>query len=190
MNKRIFTTIIGLLLVSISFSQGFEAKFILGAAASQIDGDKYGGYNQVGGILGFATSFPVSDELAFQQEVSYYGRGSRKKGIAPASDVFTVLGMHYVDINGVLIYELDDILIHGGAGYGVLVYERTDAFTGGLDVYRPDLFILAGVGYKINEGIAVNARWQYSIRSMHRSIFPFHNNTLNCTFMFTIGGGK
>lgn len=186
MKKRFITTIIGLILVSMSFAQEFQAKMIVGAAASQIDGDKYGGYNHLGGVVGFATSFPISEKMAFQQEIVYYGRGSRKKNLVPASDKFTVLGMHYVDIDAVLnYYATDEIIVNGGLGYGNLITTYSDASFN--DVFRADIFGFIGVGYLVKENIELNVRWQNSARSFHKFIFPFHSNSLNFTARFIIG---
>lgn len=187
MKKRFITTIIGLGLVGFSYAQEFQAKLILGAAVSQIDGDRYGGYNQLGGIAGFATSFPLSEKMAFQQEIVYYGRGSRVGNQEPASDKFTVLGMHYVDIDAVLnYYATEEVIVNGGVGYGNLIATYSDASFN--DVFRADIFGFIGVGYLVKENIELNVRWQNSLRSFHKFIYPFHSNTLNFTARFIVGG--
>ena len=186
MKKRIFITFFGLILSSYAFSQEFKAKVIVGAGASQIDGDGYGGYNQLGGILGFATSFPISEKINLQQEIVYYGRGSRKKVNVPISDDFTVLGLHYADLDLVFnYYASDKIIVNGGAGYGILMFDWTDASY--QDPFRPDIFGFIGVGYLIQENIELNVRWQNSVRTFHKSINPFHSNSLNFTARFILG---
>jgi len=186
MNKRILITVIGVFIVLLSHAQEFKAKFIVGAAASQIDGDLYGGYNQLGGVLGFATSFPLSEKMAFQQEIVYYGRGSRKS-VNQAGEAFTFIGMHYVDLDAVLnYYATEELIVSGGLGYGNLIYERSDAAFE--DVFRPDIFLFLGVGYLVKDNIELNVRWQNSVRSIHKFIFPFHSNTLNFTARFILGG--
>ena len=192
--KKIYitTTLIMALISTFCNAQEFDAKFIIGAAASQIDGDGYGGYNQLGGILGFATSFPLTEEISFQQEISYYGRGSRR-GINQAfTDVFSILGHHYIDINGVINYNFDDFVFQGGLGSGFMIYEYSDAFTGGTSKYRPDWFLLGGVGYKVSETVIANVRMQYSLFPFikgapyfNRFAF-FHNNSLNFSLHFLI----
>lgn len=177
-----------MLVLCVAQAQNFEAKLITGFTASQVDGDGYGGYNQPGGVFGGATNFYLSDEVSFQQEICYYGRGSRKGAKGAGTDAFSVLGLHYMDINGVLNVDIDKLIVNGGLGYGILIYERTDAATGGLSVYRPDKFIFAGVGYRLNDNIIGMARMQYSLLTFHKYIFPYHHNTINFSLRFKIGG--
>ena len=71
--KRTFITLILLVLTALTcsktFSQPFNAGLIAGATISQVDGDTYYGYNQLGWTAGAYVNLPVSEHFAAQAEL-------------------------------------------------------------------------------------------------------------------------
>ena len=184
--KTVITTLFTLFITLVD-AQSFEAKIITGFAASQIDGDAIAGYNQLGGVLGFSTGFKLSDKIKFDQEIVYYGRGSRASAEQAFVAPFTKKGIHYVDFNGVINYSLDDkIELHGGLGYGVPFKINSDGYDQ-LSDYRGDFFWLIGVGYYLSDNVIGVARLQYSILSIDNRDEAY-NNSINLGLRFVLGG--
>lgn len=187
MIKKTVITILLIVFTTLVKAQSFEAKIITGFAASQIDGDALAGYSQLGGVFGFSTAFDLSDDIKFEQEIVYYGRGSRANADQAFVAPFTKKGIHYVDLNGIINYAIDDkINLQGGLGYGIPFYINSDSYDK-LSDYGGDVFWLIGAGYYLTENIIGVARIQYSLLSIDKRDGAY-NNSINLGFRFVFGG--
>jgi len=77
---KIITPFILLILFSTSiFSQRFNAGFLAGMAATQVDGDGHGGYNKAGPIVGIWVSTRFNSTVFLRSEFRYIQKGSFAK---------------------------------------------------------------------------------------------------------------
>jgi hypothetical protein len=147
----------------------FEAGFLAGFAATQVDGDGVSGFNKIGATGGFFVTASFSDRLAGRMELTYVGKGSRKPA-DPDNGDFSTWGytFHYIEVPLVLEYHLDAFYLHGGVYGGVLVNGSQFQDGASYDVVNPemrpyDFGVAAGAGYDITEKFFAQARFTSSV---------------------------
>ena len=73
--KKVYITLVFSVLTAFgcakAFSQPFNAGLIAGATITQVDGDSYFGYHQLGWTAGAYVGLPISDHFALQAELRY-----------------------------------------------------------------------------------------------------------------------
>ena len=95
-------------------AQSFDGGLIAGAVTSQIDGDGYGGFHQLGCTGGFFGRIPSDGPSSWQFELKYslYGAHSDSKevnyGMLPMS-----IRLHYVELPVLFRYDLSQLNING-----------------------------------------------------------------------------
>lgn len=95
-------------------AQSFDGGFIAGAVVSQIDGDSYSGFHQLGCTAGFFGRIPSDGPSSWQMELKYslFGAHSDTKevdyGMSPMS-----IRLHYVELPILFRYDLSEINING-----------------------------------------------------------------------------
>ena len=121
---------IGLIIFIALFSVGveaqeFDARLLLGANFSQIDGDQFAGYNKLGLNAGVGIGRSYNNEWDFGFELRYSMKGS-KKVIDP--EVFTptlTINYHYIEVPLLAYYKgFDNLVLFGGPSLGVNVYNQ------------------------------------------------------------------
>ena len=78
-------------------SQNFKSQIHAGLNFSQVDGDKYAGYNQVGIHGGFKFYRELKKDKNIGFEINYSSKGSRKKTTQISPDIFK-LRINYICI--------------------------------------------------------------------------------------------
>lgn len=169
-------------------SQGFEAYIIGGTTFSQIDGDNLAGYNKFGFTAGGASNFILENGLSFQQEITFYQRGSRATSDQQFDDIFTYKTLNYIDVAALLNKRIKDRwLIQGGVGAGKLIGVKTDDPNDRLSYYAIDLFPIIGGGFYLAENLLLNVRMQYTLISADKYI-SIRNNTLALSLRYRFIG--
>ena len=73
-------TLCAILIISacpaVVFSQGFKAGFTLGIAATQVDGDTYGGFDKAGPVAGVWVGRNLGNSWLGRMELRYAQKGS------------------------------------------------------------------------------------------------------------------
>jgi hypothetical protein len=139
----------------------------IGAVASQIYNDDFGGYNKLGGTAGFGVYTNVFRSGGLQLEINYAMRGSRKPPRPDDGDFTSALiEAHYVDIPILYRSQIWKLDYEFGLCTGVLITTR--------EVYNPvqpplwdfnriEMGINAGIHVPITDLWSFNPRFHYSI---------------------------
>ncbi len=155
-----------LLLPSLSFGQYFKAGPIVGLAATQVDGDGYGGFNKAGvstGIFLQRTS-ANNQHLSFQFEMQFIQKGARKnaKPDKEEYDAF-LLRLNYIELPLFIQYRHKHLAAEIGPYAGMLMYDYMADELGilprqGVPFKKYDIGGYLGFYYYFNEHFSVNWR--------------------------------
>ena len=163
---------------TVSFSQGFKGKAIIGINGAQIDGDKLAGFNRVGPIFGAAVDYKLSKKVAIQMEIYYSLRGSRST--TDDLPLFIDCIMHYIDIPLIISIEFYKRLsFQIGLTPAYLINAQLDGSGYGYGdvtnlLNKFDICYSGGLEYAITDRWAVNTRFNYSAIPVEK---PGFNNT-------------
>ena len=160
-------------------AQSFNAGLIAGATISQVDGDSYFGYNQLGFTAGAYVNLPVSEHFALQGELRYslMGAHSSVKEVTEYYYNPYNLRLHYAEIPLMLRYDFGHFTVYGKsldfisleAGVSLdLRMKATEDVDGDYQITtnRWNFFSMTGnVGahFAITDHIGIGARFMYSI---------------------------
>ncbi len=171
---------------TILFSQEFKGGFLLGPTATQVTGDKLGGYEKLGFNAGLYTQFNFDDRRSARVEMYYIQKGSRKIPTEFDYNKF-VMSLHYVEVPFLFQYRFyKSLSAQGGLAFAYL-FKSTEKDQNGIlnDFGRVpfrdfDFTAQLGVMYDINKTWKVGGRMSYSFlhfRDMPptQSGFLYHN---------------
>lgn len=208
-------TIILTLSFSLIFSMGktvaqsFNAGLVLGGTFSQVDGDSYYGYHQLGFTTGAYVNLPMAEHLAAQMELKYSLLGARAsvKEIEEYGYNDFNLRLHYAEIPLMLRYDLgyftvggrplDFITLEAGVSLDFRL-KATEKVQTALDTdfevttSRWNFFSStanAGVHFAVTDHLGIGARWMYSflpIRFNGESPSYFYGHYYNKVWQFTL----
>ena len=115
--KRIGTLLFAMILSLAGFkvyAQAFDAGLAAGVVASQINGDGYAGYHQIGWTAGVFGRIPTDGPSSWQLELKYslFGAHSDSKeldyGLLPMN-----IRLHYIELPIMYRYDLSELIING-----------------------------------------------------------------------------
>lgn len=189
---RLKTTILVLLFLfsfKKNIAQNFKSKVHGGLNFSQVDGDKYAGYNQIGARGGFTFYRELKKNKNLGFEINFSAKGSRKKSTEEDPSIFK-LRINYicmpvfVDFKK-LFKDYEKINLKLGISPNILINSKTDFGLGWhKTVLKPvELSSLIGVSYLVNEKAEVSIIHENSILSIGNSFsdpkyFVFYNRGL------------
>ncbi|MHC1703506.1 MAG: porin family protein [Tenuifilaceae bacterium] len=149
-------------------AQNFDAGFIGGLAATQVDGDGYGGYDKAGPIAGVWVGRRINHTLYTRFELKYIQKGSYAK-TTESGDYFR-MRLNYFELPLLIGYRFGNglnLLMGISGGYLARTSERNlYSYIPDEDLQKFRKFELAGkVGFEYNysERWAFNAVFSYSI---------------------------
>lgn len=161
------------------FAQSFNAGLIAGATISQVDGDSYYGYNQLGWTAGVYVNLPFAEHFAAQAELRYslLGAHSSVKEVTEYYYNPYNLRLHYAEIPLMLRYDFGHFTVYGKsldfisleAGVSLdLRMKATEDVDGDYQITtnRWNFFSMTGnVGahFAITKHLGIGVRWMYSI---------------------------
>jgi hypothetical protein len=166
--------IIFLLLVSLNVftsAQTFDGGLLAGLAASQVDGDGYGGYNRAGLTAGVWVSRRFSDVLGVRTELKFLQKGSYRQFKDEFGGVmgFYSLRLNYIEMPYLFEYHYNENIIpFAGLSLGFLWKARESSMDGPYpeeDVaqfQKLEIAGSAGVEYIINASFSFCASISYS----------------------------
>lgn len=202
-------TIIILIIIKLEcHAQSFDGGLTGGLVTSQIQGDGYGGFHQLGCTAGLFARFPQKGSISWQVELKYslYGAHSSadevNQGMNPMS-----IRLHYIELPVMFRYDLSGIRINGrpldfitlevGVSNDFLMRGTQSAdFEDGVD--NPSwLFysLTANVGlqFDINKHLGINVRSMNNVTPCRFrpgvpifSWFHYYNIALQATVVYTI----
>jgi hypothetical protein len=115
--KKVLTLLIAasfMFICHTTHAQSFDAGVTAGVVASQINGDGYAGYHQIGWTAGVFGRIPTEGPSAWQLEMKYslFGAHSDSKeldyGLLPMN-----IRLHYIEIPVMYRYDLSELIING-----------------------------------------------------------------------------
>lgn len=167
--------------------QNKSAKLIIGAAATQVDGDDIGGYNKIGIVVGMGVSSPLNNDFEFQPELLYFQKGS-KQG-ANTSSILN-LNFHYIEIPLMISREvIDRVEVQAGPSIGYLF--KASGNVGGRnenileDMNRVDLSLFLGGNYRLSDYWNLKVRYGISLKSVSQTGTQ-RNNTVSFLFEYQL----
>ena len=189
-------------------AQSFEGGVMAGAIASQINGDGYGGYHQIGWTGGVFGRIPTEGPSSWQLELKYSLFGAHSSvdeidnGWAPMD-----IRLHYIELPIMYRYNLGELLINGrsfdfitmeiGLSADFLAKNLQSAYNDGGYENPSWLFFSVtgnvGVQFDLTENLGVNIRSMNSLtpcrwRPESPSIFygHYYNIMLQAAITYTI----
>ena len=152
----------------------FQAGLIVGASASQIDGDQLAGYNKFGYQIGGRVSVRIKEHWEPSIEILFTQKGSRSSNLEGLNLGGTFnYSMNYVEIPVMMNYRDGGILFNAGLSYSRLVQvnEVTIADVTDTELYEPlyrdnELAFVGGLGYFFNKHFALTIRYSRSLFSV------------------------
>lgn len=194
---KLNTAIIFILLFSVpvlSVAQRFDGGIALGASATQVDGDDWGGFTKIGLVAGAYIKTDISDNIGFQIDLHYIDKGSknRKDPDNPGESQFKIK-LRYVQMPFMGYYHFRKRYnIELGIAPAYLISSKI--LENGEELpdyykYKPfDLSALLGLRVYLNEHISTNLRFMYSVLTITDDSDPTYNhpNQFNNLLTFTL----
>lgn len=155
-------------------AQRFNGGAVVGMAASQVAGDTYSGFNKVGATGGFFINYKPFHHSAFQMEITYLQKGSRKNANAVKEDYDSyLLRLNYIELPLLYQYHIGWFALEAGPSLGFFMsgYEETN----GQEVQADDF---ATVTFQLNFGVVFTVAddWKFGIRT-NNSFTNLRNQT-------------
>ena len=182
-----------------SQAQSFNAGLTAGATFSQVDGDSYAGFHQLGFTAGAFVNLPVDNYFAFQMELKYslLGAHSSDKEVNEYHYNPYNLRLHYAEVPLMLRYNLgafrmDFLTLEAGVSADIRVRATEDA-DGDYQITTPrwNVFSMTangGVHFAINAHFGLGARFMYSVVPIRFTGNPgwFYNQYYNKVVQITL----
>jgi hypothetical protein len=150
--------------------QAYELYALAGPVLNQIDGDRLGGYDNLGAVAGIGVYTPLSESWKGMLELEYINKGSGSFDEASGASKKTAL--HYIQLPVIVEYNINDkFFVETGLSIAYLMgyqlYEDghpSSFYTGTFKNF--DFQWLCGGSYALSEQWRVNMRFSYSIVPM------------------------
>ena len=206
MKKQSILLIIGFLTIfrlGVS-AQSFNGGLLAGATISQVDGDSYFGYHQLGWTAGAFVNLPVSEHFAAQMELRYTLLGARSSVKEVTEYYYNKydLRLHYAEIPLMLRYDfghftvngrpLDFISLEAGVSLDFRL-KATEDVDGDYQVTtnRWNFFSMtanAGAHFALTDHFGIGVRWMYSVVPIRYTGNPgwFYNQYYNKVLQATL----
>ncbi|HNX44150.1 MAG TPA: outer membrane beta-barrel protein [Bacteroidales bacterium] len=152
-------------------AQRFTGGVAAGVVGSQVAGDTYSGFDKAGIYAGVWVNLPAEEHSAWQMELDYIQKGSRRNPDPKSPDpTYFIMRLGYVELAFLYQYRLaSGLLLEGGPAFSFLLHhfeERDYQPTGDYPFRLFNTNATFGVGYKINDKMTVHFRTDNSIYSI------------------------
>lgn len=173
----VFATILVFMEIQVQ-AQSFSAGLTAGVVTSQVDGDGYGGFHQLGWTAGVFGRLPSEGPGAFQMELKYslYGAHSDAKELELGMNPMSIR-LHYIEVPLMYHYCLSGLTINGKtwkrlsleAGVSADFLAKGTQSADQESQYENTSWLFfsmtanAGAQYNVTERLGFNVRVMYSI---------------------------
>lgn len=126
MTKKIFVLLFLLFISGTIYAQRFEGGLLAGYNASQVEGDKFKGYNKPGILAGFYVQTDIVQAVFAGMEIKYSQKGARNR-INPKNPVPEkyIMRLGYIDIPFYAGFRTNDKgSVIAGVSAGYLVHSK------------------------------------------------------------------
>lgn len=184
MKKKLFLALLSGCILFLSSGEALLAQKIRGGlvgglVASQIDGDRMGGYNKFGGHVGAFARTPVGKSMWFELQLLLIQKGSRPSGEGNLEG--TIISTGYVDCEVSLLYNVwQSLFLKAGLVPGVCIQGSVKTLSGveqALDVpfRKASLGVIIGAEYGLSKHLAAYMDFGYSILSIREGKIGMNN---------------
>lgn len=169
--KGIVVLILALLGAFSLWAQEFKAGIIAGIDASQVDGDRQGGFHKAGFTGGFFVFRDLSRYTRLQGELLYTMKGSRVSSKNTDYSLYQI-DANCIDMNLLYVFKItEDFNVSLGLTPSVLLYYNEQTQLGVASVGAPafrkfNILGVAGVSYNFTRHLSFSWRYSYSIYSI------------------------
>ena len=159
--KKIIAILICVIAINAQ-AQNFGGGIILGLSTSQVSGDKLGGFNKAGVLVGVFANKSLSEILSIQMEMTYIQKGSRN----PNNTDIHEYDLNYLEIPFFLKYQTKyQLKIEGGFLTGILI-NQTERYSDGIELINMsngnfnkfDFGVGLGIDYSLTDKLTLNSR--------------------------------
>lgn len=164
-------------------NQRFKAEVLLGGNLSQVDGDKYQGFDKANLQLGIGGCAVLTRQLSLSTEILYMGKGAR----TPTSRELGATGLNrtidltYIEVPAYLRYKFDEApnsaFFEVGISFGRLLNSKVTELEMPQDGFRftdleadfraNELSFLAGLGYQFNKYFGIKSRYTFAFTTFY-----------------------
>lgn len=164
--------------------ESFRPVFTGGLVASQVDGDTYAGYNKLGYFAGIGINRLVGKNVELEFDLTILQKGARKNyahdsaSLNNPNNQFYLLRLNYLEIPFYVRYnfkkpKVNKFKVEAGGAVGYLIKNPPfeESQNGYYNIYgfnKFDYSVLIGLGYKLNDNVLVNLRYEYSVLAIRR----------------------
>lgn len=175
MKSRVYVLLL-VCLPFISFSQAFNGGLIGGLAASQVEGDQMGGYNQIGVVAGAFLELPTGNNFAFQPELRFCQKGSSGYYVQAYANAH----LNYVELPLLMNWTYKRAKLEAGLVPAVLVNAFVNNNQGVSDIKTFDMGFAAGISYMATDKVRFNIRYTHTLPLMYR----YENNCITLALFY------
>lgn len=170
----------------------FNAGIVLGGNTSQINGDRYLGYNKFGGFVGVRAIARLNTKSEFVFEMQYNRKGSKDPSqFVPGKKAPRFIALDYLEVPILYHYKVETsigvVSFEGGIAYARLVGFKINenansinysSFTDIENEFKKDeLVLIFGGGLFINEHIRLMGRFAHSLTLLYENENPTNEFT-------------
>lgn len=162
-------------------SQTFKGGAFIGAAAAQMDGDDYYGFDKLGVTAGIIAGFDIADQVSLEFEFTYSQEGGTDGFLGGFDTIQRSTTLHYLRLP--IIFKFKDWLIENAgddyyrvfatAGFspGVLFSSNIVPESSGVDIIddfnQYNFSWLLGLGWQITPNISTEIRYVRSFNNLY-----------------------
>lgn len=149
----------------------FKAAAVGGFNMSQLDGDKLGGYNQIGLHGGLKVFTVLTDRWEISLGMLYSQQGSHRTKSDDPSSIYESIRLNFVEAPVMVHFRDWKFQVGAGFSYANLINYKVIDYTG-QDIsdrqdYNSSIFsIILGVTLHLSEKFGVDVRWHKSLNNM------------------------
>lgn len=176
-----YWTIVLLFLSNMVYAQGgFTAAAVIGATASQIDGDALYGFDKVGLTAGAKIGYHIDGRWKGHLEMLYSQRGS-SNSFNIGSNSTSYIATEYIELP--LLISLNDWYVSGDDYYRASIHtglspaylfsvkSNITDYESDIDNYnRIDLSWMAGCGFRFSKSVAVSLRYTRALTKLRKAV--------------------
>lgn len=182
---KIIPFLFALIWISSVKAQDFGATLIAGTTFSQVDGDRFGGYNKMGLTGGVEVNRAINEQWTGSFQILYIDKGSRRKITEEdlLREIF-ILKFSYLEMPLLATYRTGDLSFFFGPSIGILLNAKRDTGLGFIeidDINKTEIATRLGATYHFSD--------QWSFHLTHASsLFRIGNPYQGGIYLFTRNG--
>ncbi|HOW31903.1 MAG TPA: outer membrane beta-barrel protein [Bacteroidales bacterium] len=152
-------------------AQQFSGGIAAGVVGSQVAGDTYSGFDKAGIYAAGWVNLPVKERSAWQMELGYVQKGSRRNPDPKSPDpTFYIMRTGWVELTVLYQYKLrSGLLLEGGPAFSFLLHHFEERDYQTVTNYPFRFFnsnFTFGLAYPVSDRLTVHFRTDNSVQSI------------------------